>query len=356
MALFVCLRICTSMNVFSFLGETENYILTFVTQVGLMFILPLFMYTALKKQKVKKTLNDFSVKKISAKEIFISIAIGFLVFILNIFVSTFFSYFLELLGYHSYSGSTSVDSSWGSFFLTLLTVAVLPAICEEFTHRGLLLSEYKKLGFKKAVLLTGLMFGLIHLNINQFFYATVIGMILAVVTLYSHSIFPAMIIHFMNNAINVYLSFAKAKGIFGANFYENLSSYFFSGSIFSNILFVTLSLTLLVYLLIILMNQLLKINVKNSIQSYTQNMALLAMRQEILNDIKTDEKPVMFEPPIMRTRTQSGERISVKIPYHILGFYMEPEIKPKGLDNLFFYSCLILGGLVTLATFIWGIL
>ena len=75
MALFVCLRICTSMNVFSFLGETENYILTFVTQVGLMFILPLFMYTALKKQKVKKTLNDFSVKKISAKEIFISISI-----------------------------------------------------------------------------------------------------------------------------------------------------------------------------------------------------------------------------------------------------------------------------------------
>ena len=88
-----------------------------------------------------------------------------------------------------------------------------------------IISEYKKLGLKKAVILSGLMFGLIHLNINQFFYATIIGMVLAVVTLYSRSIFPAMIIHFMNNGLNVYFSFAKARGIFGANFYEKLFSF-----------------------------------------------------------------------------------------------------------------------------------
>ena len=152
-------------------------------------------------------------KKANYKTVLISIAIGLIVFILNIAVSTFLSYILSLLGYHaSTSSGTAVAPTWGSFFLSLLTVAILPAICEEFTHRGLLLSGYKKLGFKKAVILSALMFGLIHLNVNQFFYATVIGLVLAVVTLYSRSIVPAIIIHFMNNGINVYLEFAEAKG------------------------------------------------------------------------------------------------------------------------------------------------
>ena len=355
MVLFVTLRICSSMNVFSFLGETENYVLTFLTQVVLMVVLPLFLFSKFKKQPVKQTLSDFSIRKISSKGILISIGIGLVVFILNIFISTFFSYFLELLGYHNNFASSTTSSSIGSFFLTLLTVAVLPAICEEFTHRGLLLSEYKKLGFKKAVILSGLMFGLIHLNINQFFYATIIGMVLAVVTLYSRSIFPAMIIHFMNNGLNVYFSFAKARGIFGANFYEKLFSFLFGGSMFSNIITTIVSLTLLIYLLCFLMTSLLKINIKTSLKTFTENMALLAMRQEILSDISPEEKNV-FEPPLIRTQTQFGERISVKIPYEVLGFYMEPQIKPKGLDNLFFYSCLILGSLVTLSTFIWGIL
>ena len=175
MVLFVVLRICTAMDVFSFLGETQGLILTLITQVGLMFLIPFGLFCNLNKTTPKDALRKFNFRKIDFKTVIISILIGLIVFVLNIFVSTFFSSILNFFGYSSSSGGVKADASWGGFFYSLLSVAILPAFCEEFIHRGMLLSSYNKLGFKKAVLISGLMFGLIHLNVGQFFYATIIG-------------------------------------------------------------------------------------------------------------------------------------------------------------------------------------
>ena len=360
MVLFVCLRICSSMDVFDFLGSSGDLVLTTITQIGLMLLLPLFLFSKLTRTKPQKTIQNFSFRKTNYKTILIAIAIGFIVFILNIAVSTFFSYILSLFGYQisSSTSGSAVIPTWGNFFLSLLTVAILPAICEEFTHRGLLLFGFKKLGFKKAVCLSALMFGLIHLNVGQFFYATIIGLILAVVTLYSRNILPAIIIHFMNNGINVYLEFAEARGIFGQNFYSGISAYLSNGNLFSNIIVVALFLSLLIALLMFLIGWLLKINAEKSFVNYAESATLMAMREEVLSDIqpeKKSEKKPSF-PPLIFARNSTKNTLSVKIPYEVLGFYMDPEIKPTALDKLFFYASLCLGSLITFFTFIWGII
>lgn len=356
MVLFVALRICTAMDVFSFLGNSEDLILTVIIQVGLMFVLPWLLFSKLNKKKPFDTWEDFRFKGTSFKVVLIAIAIGIVVFILNIFVSTFFSYILSMFGYRTAS-SAGGEQTWGTFFLSLFTVAVLPAVCEEFTHRGMILSSYKKLGFKKAVLLSGLMFGLIHLNVGQFFYATIIGIILAVVTLYSQSLVPAIIIHFINNAFNVYFDFAQSKGIFGANFYSNISNFFFGGDLFTNIIFVVIFLALLIILLILLVSLLLKINAQKSVVQYTERQTLLAMREEVLKDIRPSQQNVnLNQPSIIFARNAMRNTMSVKVPFEILGFYLEPQIKPTALDKLFFWAVIILGSLVTLSTFIWGVL
>lgn len=355
MVLFVCIRICTAMDVFSFLGNAETYVLTIVTQIGLMLLFPLFLSSKLNKKSTTQTLKDFGVRKVNAKTILISIAIGFLVFLINIFVSALFTYILALFGY-STSGSVASEQTWQTLLLSLFLVAVLPGICEEFTHRGLLLSAYKKLGFKKTVLLSALMFGLIHLNVGQFFYATVSGAILAVVALYSKSIIPSMIIHFMNNAINVYLDFAKANGTFGGNFLELISNYLLSGNIFTSMIFVILLISLVVLLLILLLNSLLKTNAQQSVTEYAKRQTLLAMRNEVLSGVVPQTKQNDEPQPIIFERKAMRGAFAVKIPYEVLGFYIEPEIKPTALDKMFFYATVLLGTLVTISTFIWGIL
>ena len=356
--LFVGLRICSSMKVFSFLGESGEIVLTLITQVGLMFLLPLFLFSKLSRKTKKQVLRDYSFNKINYKTVLVSILIGVIVFILNIAISTFFNYILTLLGYYNYGVSSSGNEpTWASFFISILTVAVLPAICEEFTHRGLLLQGFKTLGFKKAVWYSALMFGLIHLNVGQFFYATIIGLVLAVVTLYSRSIVPAMIIHFMNNGINVYLDFAQAKGLFGQNFYESITNYLANGSLFTIIIFVSLLISLLVVLLLYLIGWLLKQNAEKSFVNFAEMATLIAMRNEVLSDINLEEKrKKQVFPPIVFSKNNLKNGISVKIPYEILGFYLEPQIKPTLIDNMFFYSSLLLGSIVTVFTFIWGVI
>lgn len=87
--------------------------------------------------------------------------------------------------------------------LTLITSALFPAIVEEFTFRGVLYSQYRNERPIKAALLSGLCFGLMHMNFNQFSYAFVLGIILALLIEASGSILPSMLVHFTFNAVSI---------------------------------------------------------------------------------------------------------------------------------------------------------
>lgn len=354
--LFVGIRILSSSGVLNSMGETASYILNAVIQIGIMLLFPLLMMCLLRKRRVGQTLEDFSLKTISFKEVLISFAIGIIVFILNVILSTIISFIFSLLGYSSGSGSSGyVEPTVANLMLSLLTTAVLPAFCEEFAHRGMLLSGYKVLGFKKAVLYSALLFGLIHLNINQFFFATLVGVVLASVTLFSRSIIPAMIIHFMNNGISVYLEFSMAKNLPLGTFYNYTLTALFSSNIIITFLFMLILIPTLIYLLLLLIKQFLKINAQKSIQNYMSKMAINELRKETLGDIAQDETPELIQfNEQLKNRPMSPMKI--EIPYEVLGFYMSPAMKESSADNLFFYATIVLGGLITLFTFIWGII
>lgn len=84
-----------------------------------------------------------------------------------------------------------------------LLIAVMPAITEEITLRGVVLSGYNGTTDFKAALLNGLLFGIFHLDAQQFLYAFVLGFILAYVVRVTNSIFSSMSIHFLINATSV---------------------------------------------------------------------------------------------------------------------------------------------------------
>lgn len=78
----------------------------------------------------------------------------------------------------------------------ILLVAVLPAFCEEIVFRGIYFNGYRKHGFWKAMLVSGLFFGLLHMNWNQFSYGFVLGMIFAVLLETVESVYAPMLVHF----------------------------------------------------------------------------------------------------------------------------------------------------------------
>ena len=86
------------------------------------------------------------------------------------------------------------------FWLVLLAIAVTPAIVEELVFRGYIQAQYEELGIKKAAIISGLFFGIIHLNMQQFFYAFIAGIIFAYIVYYTKNIVSGILAHFMLNA------------------------------------------------------------------------------------------------------------------------------------------------------------
>ena len=83
-----------------------------------------------------------------------------------------------------------------NLFLNILFVALLPAFVEEFVFRGVFYQTYRKSSMKAALVLSGLLFGCMHMNFNQFLYTFVFGMILVFMMEATGSIVTSMICHF----------------------------------------------------------------------------------------------------------------------------------------------------------------
>lgn len=351
---FVIIRILSALNVLSFMGDYETYVLNLVLQVGLMFFMPLFFYSALNKEKPKTTLQNFGLKKIKFSAIIISVIIGVIVFVLNIGVSSFFSFILSLFGYEK-SSTTSVTSYPISLLIiNLIFTGVLPAFCEEITHRGMLIDGYSKLGYKKAILFSALLFGLTHLNIEQFFYATIIGMLFAFITMITGNIIPAMIIHFMNNAINVFISFALVNFQGFANFYNSI----FNSLSQNNFIVVMVSLFFIISILLILLAWLVYLLFKHTTVSELNNLAeeetKKQLRAELMEDYPQEVKPELNSIPFQIFR--GNKAINIYISSKSLRHPVKQLYFPTLREKTYFIASLVTAIFVTISTFIWGLL
>lgn len=90
-----------------------------------------------------------------------------------------------------------------SLVLQFITIAIVPAFCEEFLFRGVILSNLMPYGKSTAIVISALCFGLMHGNFVQFLYATAAGIVLGVVYVKTESIWPSTFIHLINNAISI---------------------------------------------------------------------------------------------------------------------------------------------------------
>lgn len=87
-----------------------------------------------------------------------------------------------------------------SFPEMLFSTAVVPAIFEELFFRGFLYSGYKKArGACFSIIMTGILFGFFHTNIQQIVYAVFFGFLLAVLREVTGSMWAGVIFHFVNN-------------------------------------------------------------------------------------------------------------------------------------------------------------
>ena len=141
---------------------------------------------------------------------------------------------LGVLGYKRVFSAGTVYGGAGDLILSLFLTAALPALFEEFTHRGVLLSGLEDRGSEmSAVILSAVLFGLMHENPNQMLFATFGGLVFALAVVKTGSIIPAVAAHFANNAISVFLDYSTQKQTTFGVWYDSITS---SGSALSVLL------------------------------------------------------------------------------------------------------------------------
>ncbi len=90
-----------------------------------------------------------------------------------------------------------------SIVLQFITIAIVPAFCEEFLFRGVILSNLMPYGKAVAIVGSSALFGLMHGNFYQFLYTTAAGIILGTVYVLTDSIWCSTFVHLINNSISI---------------------------------------------------------------------------------------------------------------------------------------------------------
>ena len=103
------------------------------------------------------------------------------------------------------SGQITQVPLWGM----LLGIAVYGPLAEELAFRGVIYQSYRGQENRwKALLLSSLLFGLMHMNLNQACYAFAMGIALALLVEATGSMIPAFIAHFCVNGLSTVLMYA----------------------------------------------------------------------------------------------------------------------------------------------------
>ncbi len=185
---------------------SNPYFVQVVQVIGSLAILvPPFMIAA-KMAKIKPS-RAISMGAPKEKGIVLPILLaGYGVCVIANLVGGICSTFLENIGLHSEVDFNLPEGPAG-FVVSVLTIAVLPALLEEFAYRGVVLSLLRPFGSGFAVIVSGVMFGLMHGNMAQIPFAVIVGIALSYITVRTGSIWPSVALHFINNFISVLLTF-----------------------------------------------------------------------------------------------------------------------------------------------------
>lgn len=369
MALFVILKVISYFGLFSFSGA--GYVYRLIVQVGLMAVLPISLFSILLKKNAKQTFEFFSFRKITFVSILVSILLGICVFIFITYISSLWSGILGLFGYQSSTSTAEGNYSVANFFLSIFLVGVLPGFCEEVAHRGLVLGGMRKNGAIRAMVLCGLLFGLMHFNISQFGYAFVVGIFFCFITLLTKSIYPAMIMHFVNNTISVCIEFAYGSTWMPSGILDFFNNILYGGNVILglllNILLILLVGMLTTYLIVQLFIEGKKMQFKRFQKNFAKGIKENNLDENI--DIKNKEQMMaLYKQANMINLQQKLEQgtftpqdlmqgmSTKKTAELMLSDNLNLPEKTKPMNYIFYYMAIFLGTLGTIFFMILNII
>lgn len=176
----------------SFLGEQ-------ITEwIGLLIII-FFLFMA--KVDKKAIFSQFNILK--------SLIAVVLALVLALILNEYYHRFLLLIFNINFDelGIENSDLEYSLYFLILYS-CIMPAITEEIAFRLIIFDKFKNVvSLKETIVLSSMLFAILHVNFYSTPYFFFVGVILCWIRLYTKSLLPCIILHFLHNLYVTLCSF-----------------------------------------------------------------------------------------------------------------------------------------------------
>lgn len=162
---------------------------------SIIIILIFLLIIKLSKQKI--------IKKIELKNIYKYIIAAI---VLNIFITLIISFIPESKYTQDLTESTQIALQ-GSFLFILITTGILVPVMEEIIFRYGICDQLSKINKIYGIIISSLIFGIMHGNLIQGIYATILGLVFAYVNFKKENLLPSILMHISINSFSVLLTF-----------------------------------------------------------------------------------------------------------------------------------------------------
>lgn len=165
------------------------------------FIFPFLLLLKMMKARLSDvgSFNKATNKKVILPLILMGLGIcGF-----SNFVTSAAGMVLQLFGFEYNTQGLPTPSEPFGIILSFVATAITPALVEEFAMRGVLMGVLRKYGDGFAIIVSALVFGLMHGNLVQIPFAFILGLFFGYAVIKTGTIWTAVIIHFINNFISI---------------------------------------------------------------------------------------------------------------------------------------------------------
>jgi membrane protease YdiL (CAAX protease family) len=164
---------------------------------------PIVIYFILTKQKILEVLK---IKKISLKNLFIIIISSFIVQPIAYVFSRLSELFVK-----NPTEELIINLFNKSYYLIIISLAILPAILEEIIMRGIVLFNQKNKKTTRACIVNSFLFAFMHFNLQQFLYIFILGFLLCKLKNKTDTILAPIISHFIFNFTQVTMAYIFFK-------------------------------------------------------------------------------------------------------------------------------------------------
>lgn len=112
-------------------------------------------------------------------------------------------------GFSLYVPNTTLDGSLLRVAMLGLYACIIAPVTEELLMRGFALKNLSRVSQRFGILLSALLFGVMHENLMQFLFTFPLGILLGYITIRHNSLTPAIIVHIAVNSAGIALALGE---------------------------------------------------------------------------------------------------------------------------------------------------